>query len=80
MTGSVDETIPCFDVVIIGGGPAGISAALTLLKRTDISVLVVEAGHYDRPKSGESLSPGVRNLLDYLAVWDDFAGMAPLQT
>ncbi|MCO8163469.1 NAD(P)/FAD-dependent oxidoreductase [Pseudomonas sp. 21LCFQ010] len=80
MTGSVDETIPCFDVVIIGGGPAGTSAALTLLKRTDISVLVVEAGHYDRPKSGESLSPGVRNLLDYLAVWDDFAGMAPLQT
>lgn len=76
----VEETLPCFDVVIVGGGPAGTAAALTLLKRSDISVLVVEAGNYDRPKSGESLSPGVRNLLDYLAVWDDFAAMNPLQT
>lgn len=80
MSHSVEETLPCFDVVIIGGGPAGTSAALTLLKRADISVLVVEASNYDRPKSGESLSPGVRNLLDYLAVWDGFAEMNPLET
>ncbi|VXC50268.1 Dehydrogenase [Pseudomonas sp. 8Z] len=80
MTTSVEEPLPGFDVVIIGGGPAGTSAALTLLKRSDISVLVLEAGNYERAKSGESLSPGVRNLLDYLAVWDDFAAMGPLQT
>ncbi|WP_299748306.1 tryptophan 7-halogenase [uncultured Tateyamaria sp.] len=61
-----------FDVAIIGGGPAGTAAALTLCKRTDISVTVLERGAYAQPKVGESLSPGVRGLLQYLDLWDRF--------
>ncbi|WP_299703160.1 tryptophan 7-halogenase [uncultured Tateyamaria sp.] len=61
-----------FDVAIIGGGPAGTAAALTLCKRSDISVTVLERGAYAQPKVGESLSPGVRGLLQYLGLWDRF--------
>lgn len=60
------------DVAIIGGGPAGTAAGLTLAKRTDISVAVVEQGNYRQPKVGESLSPGVRGLLQYLDLWERF--------
>lgn len=61
-----------FDVAIIGGGPAGTAAALTLCKRHDISVTVLERGAYAEPKVGESLSPGVRGLLQYLDLWERF--------
>ena len=60
------------DVAIIGGGPAGTAAALTLAKRGDMAVTVFERGAYDRPKVGESLSPGVRGLLQYLNLWERF--------
>lgn len=60
------------DVAIIGGGPAGAAAALTLRKRSDISVTMIERGSYDTPKIGESLSPGTRSLLQYLGVWERF--------
>lgn len=61
-----------FDVAIIGGGPAGTAAALTLNKRSDVRVAVFERSHLDTPKVGESLSPGARALLHYLGVWDRF--------
>jgi len=80
VTQIIEDMIPCFDVVIIGGGPAGTAAALTLLKRQDISVLVLEAGNYDTPKAGESLSPGIRNLMEYLGIWDDFAKLSSVET
>ncbi len=60
------------DVAIIGGGSAGMAAALTLRKRDDIKVTVFERSDYTTPKNGESLSPGVRDLLHYLDVWDAF--------
>ncbi|MEJ6392145.1 tryptophan 7-halogenase [Gymnodinialimonas sp. 2305UL16-5] len=61
-----------FDVAIIGGGPAGAAAALTLRKRKDIRVALIERGDYSTPKVGESLSPGTRSLLQYLGLWDRF--------
>lgn len=65
----MDDT---FDVAIIGGGPAGTAAALTLNKRRDLRVALFERGRLQTPKIGESLSPGTRSLLHYLGVWDRF--------
>lgn len=46
-----------FDAVIVGGGPAGCNAAITLA-RLNHRVLLLEAGIYPRPKvCGEFLSP-----------------------
>lgn len=69
---------PDFDVLIIGGGPAGAAAALTLRKRPDIKVLVMERGDYKQDKVGEALSPGTRELLRYLGVWEAFSGQQQL--
>ncbi|MFZ6798601.1 NAD(P)/FAD-dependent oxidoreductase [Undibacterium sp. Di24W] len=60
------------DVLILGGGPAGSSAGLNLLKRGDLSVMIVERGNYLIAKFGESLPSSVRSNLEYLGVWDEF--------
>ncbi len=67
-----------YDVAIVGGGPAGTTAGLTLLQRQGVRVVVVEASDYTEPRPGESLSPGTRPVLDYLKVWDGFARNTPL--
>ena len=64
--------MPDYDIAILGGGPAGTAAALTLSKRPDLKTVVLEQGSYAAPKVGESLSPGVRSLLQYLNVWERF--------
>jgi flavin-dependent dehydrogenase len=68
------------DVAIIGGGPAGASAALSLRQlRPQLRVLVVEASHYDDWRPGETLSPGSQEILRSLGCWDAFlaAGFTP---
>jgi flavin-dependent dehydrogenase len=55
-----------FDVAIIGGGPAGSAAALTLLRYSKLRVVVIERSEYDGWRVGETLSPGVQPLLRYL--------------
>lgn len=45
-----------FDVIVIGGGPAG-STAATLLARKGRSVLLLEREHFPRFQIGESLLP-----------------------
>ncbi|GAB4210759.1 MAG: tryptophan 7-halogenase [Roseiflexaceae bacterium] len=61
-----------FDIVVLGGGPAGAAAALALARTGCYRVLLVERSAYDAPRIGETLSPGARNLLIYLGVWEQF--------
>ncbi len=53
------------DVLIIGAGPAGTCAALRLLALGH-KVALAESAAFPRPQIGESLSPGIRNIFDYL--------------
>jgi flavin-dependent dehydrogenase len=54
------------DVCVIGGGPAGAAAALTLGRYTKHSVLLVEASRYEATRVGETVSAGIVPLLSYL--------------
>ncbi|MES2705245.1 MAG: NAD(P)/FAD-dependent oxidoreductase [Verrucomicrobiota bacterium] len=57
-----------WDVVIIGGGPAGSTAATTLAK-AGRRVLVLEKEKFPRFHIGESLLPYNRAIFDSLGVW-----------
>lgn len=62
-----------FDIVIIGGGPAGSSVALTLKKRhPDLSLALIEASHYEKWRVGETLSPEAGRAFRTLGIWDSF--------
>lgn len=61
-----------FDVLIIGGGPAGSAAALTLLNQTSLDVGVIESTNYANMRVGESVSPSILSLMRYLKIEDDF--------
>ena len=61
------------DVAIVGAGPAGCAAALTLRRHLpETSVIVVTARPRHGPAVGETVSPGVLPLLDYLGLRDEF--------
>jgi len=60
-----------FDVVIAGGGPAGLAVALQLARAGGVSVAVIDP-NLRRPRLGETLSPGCRPLLAQLGVLEAF--------
>ncbi|MGH3923220.1 MAG: FAD-dependent oxidoreductase, partial [Pseudonocardiaceae bacterium] len=69
------------DVVVIGAGPAGATAALTLARR---GARVLLAERPERPERqrirlGEGLPPAARPLLTSLGLWEQFraAGHLP---
>ncbi|HEX3994068.1 MAG TPA: FAD-dependent oxidoreductase, partial [Acetobacteraceae bacterium] len=61
-----------FDVVVVGGGPAG-STVATLLARRGERVLLVEKERHPRFHIGESLLPMNLPLFDELGVGDEIA-------
>lgn len=64
-------------IPILGGGPAGASAALAALGEGR-EVLLVEKSRFPRHKvCGEFLSPGIAPLLDRLGVWQEVQRNAP---
>jgi flavin-dependent dehydrogenase len=69
---------PECDVAILGGGPAGAAAAITLA-RAGRSVAVIEKSYYEQARIGETLPPAARPLLMRLEVWGPFlaAGHLP---
>src|SRR6266571_3707877 len=61
-----DRAIPLRDVIVVGGGPAGVAAAI-LLRRRGHDVLLLDAARFPRDKvCGEGVSPEAWRLLDLL--------------
>ena len=60
-----------FDALILGGGPAGTAAALTL-SRAGRRVALLERSAYDQPRIGETLPPEICLPLQRLGVWKRF--------
>src|SRR2546428_395654 len=60
------NTIPRRDVIVVGGGPAGVAAAIFLRNRGH-DVLLLDAARFPRDKvCGEGVSPEAWRLLDRL--------------
>ncbi len=63
---------PCFEVAIIGGGPAGTATAIALKNLGIDHIFLAEAGNYRKPKIGESIPPDSKKLLQQLGVFQAF--------
>jgi flavin-dependent dehydrogenase len=58
-----------FDVVVVGGGPAGLAVAAALSRRGR-SAVVLERTAYERVRPGETLDAETFPLLESLGAWD----------
>src|SRR4249919_3641331 len=58
-----------FDVLVIGGGPAGTSAAITCAQ-SGLDVCILEDKEFPRYHVGETVHPGIEGLLQQLNIRD----------
>jgi flavin-dependent dehydrogenase len=56
-----------YQLIIIGAGPSGCAAAIHAAK-AGLSVLIVEARVFPRPRPGETLHPGIESLFEELGI------------
>lgn len=61
-----------YQVVILGGGPAGSACAIALARKGIQEILLVEAGAYDPFCIGESIPPETRPLFIQLGIFEKF--------
>ena len=67
-----------YDVVILGGGPAGAATALALKKLDSaLRIALIERSDYSGIRIGETLPPPARTLLTELGVWEVFLETSP---
>jgi flavin-dependent dehydrogenase len=69
--------IGTFDVVVVGGGPAGLSCALALRKYApEYRVAVIESSDFSTPRIGEHVSAAFLPLVEYLGLGESFRSSA----
>jgi len=76
---SAFSSVVCTDVLVIGGGPAGLAAAIAL-RQQGIGVTVVEARAASIDKAcGEGLMPEALTALERLGIWLDTRDGVPFR-
>lgn len=69
-----------YDVIVVGAGPTGCSAAITLA-RMDHQVLLVDRAHFPRDKvCGDGIGPAALRVLDRLGATPALEALGPWRT
>lgn len=56
------------DVLIVGAGPAGTAAAMSILRYSGLKVIIVENSSFENLKVGEQVSSSIFGILSYIGI------------